>query len=979
MKKKVFALLVATIMVATTIMPAFAASMPFADVPKEHWAYDSVAELAAAGLVIGYPDGTFKGERQFTRYEMAMVFARILGRLDTLIAAEVGAEVKGLSDDIYDRVAQALVEEMAKVKAELTATIEDEVARIELPAPEVVERVVVEQPVEVVMPFELTDEAKAVIAKVAADAVAENVAKLEPKVVEKIVEAEPELTAKDLAGLLGAVANAQTTADLNAEEIAALKEDIAAARRLLDELAFTVEVNDAVLGVTKLKADMATDKADAAQKTADTATEQALAALKVAEDAGAAAAANKAAIDAANQEIRNLALTIAALEGDVNAVAALLESTTAALEKDIVALSEEFAAELESLGVRVADLEGIVADHGARIDLLEWEVRQLDEATAANAADIADLKAADEELAGDLAALETEHEFTRGLLRIVDQEQQATAADFAAFKAEHEKVKLSGSTETVFENIGIERGAGTDWPDDEGEWYVYRDPRDRDDDDSDKWYKPGSKLEQKFVLNLEAVPAEGVTLKAKLADSANILGDSKDDEPKLDLSNITLELETDKALRSLYVGERAEEDIVARYNEFIINQEPDDQEVVAANVVLGNLDTEIQLFRPWSEATDLDPEARYGALVNAAYKLSDAFIIDLQYARVTFDDTATTETITQEPDDWAYSIGLKGDLSFADYTVAFANENDEKSAYMIEVGKVYGPEPAEDEEDLRAQWEVTYKSVDDGYGTHLTDDDVDKYKSNLSLSADNFDLLGLKIGGGYVTKEGNHDANDDVTAMKLTAKKSDLFGMPLTVSGQYASIDHPSIKDDSSFLMKVAYEPTFGKLKLGASYEYTSNAIDDDYATPGDWVASMTEADGKAVAESTVALSAEYPVEIWDTTITGFIGYENRSSELEGKLGRDYQEPLMTYRVSAERDFGEANLFASYQLRTGGPEDKDSKYAKRDTIGEVKLTYPVIDDVADLVLGYRYVDVEAYSAEYDYTVNELNAGLKFEF
>ncbi|NLA58860.1 MAG: S-layer homology domain-containing protein, partial [Firmicutes bacterium] len=68
MRKKVFALLVATIMVATLIMPAFAANMPFADVPKDHWAYDSVAELAAAGLVIGYPDGTFKGDRQFTRY-----------------------------------------------------------------------------------------------------------------------------------------------------------------------------------------------------------------------------------------------------------------------------------------------------------------------------------------------------------------------------------------------------------------------------------------------------------------------------------------------------------------------------------------------------------------------------------------------------------------------------------------------------------------------------------------------------------------------------------------------------------------------------------------------------------------------------------------------------------------------------------------------------------------------------------------------
>ena len=128
MKNKVFALLVATIMVATMIMPAFAASMPFADVPKDHWAYDSVAELAAAGLVIGYPDGTFKGERQFTRYEMAMVFARILGRL-ALISAEVGAEVKGMADDIYAKVAQALVEEMANIKAELTATIEDEAAR----------------------------------------------------------------------------------------------------------------------------------------------------------------------------------------------------------------------------------------------------------------------------------------------------------------------------------------------------------------------------------------------------------------------------------------------------------------------------------------------------------------------------------------------------------------------------------------------------------------------------------------------------------------------------------------------------------------------------------------------------------------------------------------------------------------------------------------------------------------------------------
>ena len=979
MKRKVFALLVATIMVATMITPAFA-NMPFADVPKDHWAYDSVAELAAAGLIIGYPDGTFKGERQFTRYEMAMVFARVLGRLDTLIAAEVGAEVKagvqGLEDEIYSKVAQALVEEMAKVKAELAAAVEDEVAKIELPAPEIVERVVVEQPIEKVMPFELTDEAKAVIASVAADAVADNVAKLEPKVVEKIIEAEPEITAKDLAGLLGAVATAQTTADLNAEEIAALKADVAAARALLDELAFQVEVKDAVLRVTGLKADMANEKADAAQKTADTATKQALAALQAAEDAGAAADAANAAIAEANQEIRNLALAIAALEGDVNAVAALLESTTAAMEMEIAALSEEFGAELASLGVRVADLENIVADHGARIDLLEWEVRQLDEATAANAAEIEGLKAADQELADDIAYLETEQTLTSAMLKIVDREQQATAAEFAAFKEDHEKVKLSGSTETVFENIGIVLGdPSADWPeDDDGDWYVYRDPRDRDDDEI---YQRSSKLQQKFTLNLEAVPADDVIVKATLASTANVLGDADDEKTEFNLSDIALELETNKALRSLYVGERDEADIAARYNEFIINQEPGDHEVVAANVVLGALDTEFQVFRPW-DWTPADPVSpEYGALVNAAYKLSDAFVIDLQYARATFDDTAGPVS-AEAVDDWAYSIGLRGDLNFADYKVAYAANDDDTAAYMINVGKAYGPAPAEDEDDLRPQWDVTYKAVDEGYETFLTAEDVADYATNLSLSADNFDLLGLKVGGAYATREANAGTTADVTAMKLTAKKGDLFGMPLTVSGQYANIDNEDIEDNSSFLMKVAYEPTFGKLKLGASYEYTNNAITGDFDNPDKWLASVKNA-GEATAESTVALNAEYPVEIWDTTITGFVGYENRNSDWKGANGREYVDPLMTYRISADRDFGETNLFASYQLRTGGPEDSKGEYAKRDKIAEVKLTHPVIDDVADLVLGYRYVDVEAYNEAYDYTVNEVNAGLKFEF
>ena len=60
-----------------------AIAQPFADVATGHWAYDAVAELAAKGLIEGYPDGVFKGDRAMTRYEIAMVVTRLLARLES--------------------------------------------------------------------------------------------------------------------------------------------------------------------------------------------------------------------------------------------------------------------------------------------------------------------------------------------------------------------------------------------------------------------------------------------------------------------------------------------------------------------------------------------------------------------------------------------------------------------------------------------------------------------------------------------------------------------------------------------------------------------------------------------------------------------------------------------------------------------------------------------------------------------------------
>ena len=58
---------------------AYAAN-PFSDVPAGHWAYDSVNKLASAGIVDGYGNGTFGGDRLMTRYEMAQIVAKAMAK-----------------------------------------------------------------------------------------------------------------------------------------------------------------------------------------------------------------------------------------------------------------------------------------------------------------------------------------------------------------------------------------------------------------------------------------------------------------------------------------------------------------------------------------------------------------------------------------------------------------------------------------------------------------------------------------------------------------------------------------------------------------------------------------------------------------------------------------------------------------------------------------------------------------------------------
>ena len=52
----------------------------FPDIPENHWAYEAVSTLAGNGIVEGYPDGDYHGDRTMTRYEMAMIIYNALKR-----------------------------------------------------------------------------------------------------------------------------------------------------------------------------------------------------------------------------------------------------------------------------------------------------------------------------------------------------------------------------------------------------------------------------------------------------------------------------------------------------------------------------------------------------------------------------------------------------------------------------------------------------------------------------------------------------------------------------------------------------------------------------------------------------------------------------------------------------------------------------------------------------------------------------------
>ncbi len=160
---KKFLMLIAV--VAVMAAPVFAQSA-FSDVDEGHWAYNAVNTLANDGIVVGYPDGEFKGKRTMTRYEFAMVINAIIPKLvkdydlsayatkDDLAAyAKVGdikgADLSGVASkadlDLINKLANEFKAELAALGTDVNAlqadvnalkarvaAVEDEQARVKI-------------------------------------------------------------------------------------------------------------------------------------------------------------------------------------------------------------------------------------------------------------------------------------------------------------------------------------------------------------------------------------------------------------------------------------------------------------------------------------------------------------------------------------------------------------------------------------------------------------------------------------------------------------------------------------------------------------------------------------------------------------------------------------------------------------------------------------------------------------------------------
>lgn len=115
-----------TLILSVVLSAIIASASPFSDVPLSHWAYDAVNTLSAKGILMGYPDGTFKGNKPVTRYAMAMVVAKMLANVEQMLEKGVGTNLVTKSDlQTLEKLTVEFADELALLGVKVTALEDD--------------------------------------------------------------------------------------------------------------------------------------------------------------------------------------------------------------------------------------------------------------------------------------------------------------------------------------------------------------------------------------------------------------------------------------------------------------------------------------------------------------------------------------------------------------------------------------------------------------------------------------------------------------------------------------------------------------------------------------------------------------------------------------------------------------------------------------------------------------------------------------
>jgi archaellum component FlaC len=404
MKKRLVALLAGLL---TVLSMGFGLAQ-FSDVPAGHWAKEAVEALAARGILVGFPDGTFRGNEGLTRYQAALIIYRLLQQIEEELKAKgESPTMEAMSPEDLEALKNAIQELAAELAAlgvrvsalEDSAATKDDIARLEALIEELKAQPAPEPGMDQAALQDLLDRVEA--ASIAADTALAQAQQLAEQL-EAMAQAV-EGVKDELAALATQVeANAQAIQALNElavtlnqdvlslrDQVAALEkgavtqEDLENLKASLEGLKGRLESVEAL--VESLASDL-TDRVEAASIAADTALAQA---QQLAEQ-----------LEALAQDVEGVKGDVAALSTQVEANAQAIQALNelaVLLNQDVLSLQDRVTA----LEKGLADLQGVDFEEFATKE----DVAAVQEFAAALRSDLVSLSEKVSKLEGQVAEL----------------------------------------------------------------------------------------------------------------------------------------------------------------------------------------------------------------------------------------------------------------------------------------------------------------------------------------------------------------------------------------------------------------------------------------------------------------------------------------------------------------------------------------------------------------------------------------------